>query len=46
MKSKQSAIPSSAPVRAFNEGRPKAFSQKRSRLTCECTACEMKPPLA
>src|SRR5438105_10232059 len=45
-KSKQSAIPSAADVRALSEGRAKTSSQKRTRLTCACTALDTKRFLA
>jgi bifunctional DNase/RNase len=39
-RSKQSAIPSDAVVRAFSVGKPKVVSQNLIKLTCECSALD------
>jgi acetyl-CoA acetyltransferase len=46
VKSKQSDIAFEPPSRSVNAGRLKIFWQKRTRLTCEFSSCEMCPAFA
>src|SRR5215472_8493371 len=46
VRSKQSDMAFELPSRSFNAGKLKVFWQKRTRLTCEFSSCEMCPAFA